>query len=431
MRLHLVGRSGLHSIIGNSSWLLGDRLFRMALALTVGAWVARYLGPARYGELAYLLALLALTQVACSLGMESIAVRNIAHRPFDSHRILGTALALRLAAAAAGWLTMILLALVMRPGNGAALVMAAFLGASLVLQASDVVDLWFQSQTRSRHTVRAKLLAYSAASFVKVALILQQAPLWTFAAAFLVDVAMAAAALTWTYRRYRMPERWTWDRGVALALLRESWPLMVAGLSVVIYMRIDQLILGAMTDQRQLGLYSAILPFSQAWHIVPMTVCASVLPRFSALVHTDPVLYRKRLQQLFVFMAWSGTVVAALTALAAGWLVALLLGPDFSDAAKVLRWHALSNVFVFLGVAQSVAIVSEGTPKLSLVKTLCGAGASVTLNFLLVPQWGAVGAAWAAIGAYFCAAVLSNVVLAPASFSMQVKAFWPFHAQRT
>jgi O-antigen/teichoic acid export membrane protein len=62
---------------------------------------------------------------------------------------------------------------------------------------------------------------------------------------------------------------------------------------------------------------------------------------------------------------------------------------------------------------------------------LSGAIASVALNLLLVPRWGAVGAAWSAVGAFGAAAVLTNAFVAPKALSMQLRAFWPFHAQRT
>ncbi|MEX5793524.1 hypothetical protein AB6H32_21200 [Providencia hangzhouensis] len=45
--------------MSNSSWLLLDKFVRMGLGLAVSAWVARYLGPTQYGELAYVLAYLA------------------------------------------------------------------------------------------------------------------------------------------------------------------------------------------------------------------------------------------------------------------------------------------------------------------------------------------------------------------------------------
>ena len=79
---------------------------------------------------------------------------------------------------------------------------------------------------------------------------------------------------------------------------------MVSAVSIGIYMRIDQIMLRELADERQLGLYSAVMPFSQAWHMIPMTLCASLLPKLAQLQRPDPEHYRVRLQQLFTLMAW-------------------------------------------------------------------------------------------------------------------------------
>jgi O-antigen/teichoic acid export membrane protein len=422
-------RPGLRSVLSNSGWMMVDRVVRMALALLVGAWVARHLGPGRYGELAYVLAIVVLWQTVSSLGLESIVVRDLAHGSAPASTILGTVFGLRVAASVLCWAATAATVAVLVPDNTMALVVAIILGSGIVFQMADLVDQWFQSRTQSRYTVLPRLVACIVASLVKVVMVLGNAPLWAFAAAFLCDTALAAAALAWAYRRQSAPRAWLFDRALAVRLLREAWPLLVAGLSVAIYMRIDVLILRALAGESQVGLYSAILPISTAFHFVPMTVCASVLPRLSLLRTTDPERYALRMQQLFSGMAWGGIAVAGLTALAAPLAVSLLLGPAYEGAVPVLQWHALSNVFLFLGVAQSVAIIGDRTPRIALYRTLFGAAISASANAALVPQWGAVGAAWAAIASYFGAAVLSNTFLAPHYLRMQLRAFWPFHAK--
>jgi len=431
LRQRLIGRPAIHAIVANSGWLLADRLLRMALAVLVGAWVARHLGPGRYGELAYAIALLGFIQPAAALGLDPIVVRDIAQDPARAGRILGTAFGLRLGAGLLGCLGVVVMAAWVRPGDATTITLVGILGLTLILQSSDVIDLWFQSQMRSKLTVRSRALAYCTASAIKVGLILADAPLWTFAAALLADTLLASVALAFTYRRARTTGHWQWDADAARALLKESWPLMLAGLSVAIYMRVDQLLLRELADERQLGLYSAILPLSQALHMLPMIACNSLFPRMATLRRENPQAYADRMLQLFTLMAWSGMAIGAAIALCAPWLVAVLLGPGFAEAVPVLRWHALTNVFVFLGVAQSVMIVNDRTSHVSLIKTLSGAIASVALNLLLVPRWGAVGAAWSAVGAFGAAAVLTNAFVAPKALSMQLRAFWPFHAQRT
>ena len=46
---------GFRKYFVNTSWLLGERILRMAVSLLVGIYVARYLGPERFGLLSYAL----------------------------------------------------------------------------------------------------------------------------------------------------------------------------------------------------------------------------------------------------------------------------------------------------------------------------------------------------------------------------------------
>ena len=427
----LKSHSGLHAIAANSGWLLLDRGLRIVLAVLVGAWVARHLGPERYGELAYWMAVVAVLQVVCTLGLDSIAVRDIARDPDASGLIMGTTLRLRLGCGFLCWIAAVSFCLVTNAGDLSSLAIVAFLGLALLCQPADIVDLWLQSQTRSRESIPGKAIAYCTSAAMKVALVLSDAPLWSFASALGIEAVLTAVALVWTYRREPTHQRLRWAASQATYMLRESWPFLIAGLSVMVYMRIDQFVLRSVAGEKELGIYSAVLPISLAWHVIPMTVCASVLPRLSVLKQSHPALYRRRLSQLFSLMAWGGAACAAVTSALAPWLVGGLLGGAYESSVAVLRWHSITNIFVFLGVAQSVAIVSDGNSHIALVRTLIGAVVSLIMNLWLVPIHGALGAAWAAVGAYASAAVLSNAILAPGYLMMQLKALLFIHAPRT
>jgi PST family polysaccharide transporter len=417
---------GKAALLANTGWMLLDRGFRLLIAVLVGAWVARYLGPVAYGELAYVLALLVLLQAACALGLDGPAVREIAQDRQHAPAVLGSALRLRIGAGAAGWLAAILAMHLLRPGDLVALTMIAIAGASLVFQPALVVDLWLRSESRSRVSIPFRLAAYCVVALGKICLIFAGAPLWLFAAGALAEGALVAIALALAYRRWPCRTSWSWDGARARRLLAESWPFLLSAVSISVYMRIDQIMLRELANEHELGLYSAVIPISQVWHMFPMTLFASVLPRFAQLRHQNPDQYRRRLGQMFTVMTWGGIATSTVTVVLAPLIVAVLLGPHYESAIPVLQWHAVSNVFVFMGLAQSIAIVSESTPRIALYKTLIGAAVSAGANILLTPRWGAIGAAWAAIAAYLCSAVLSNVFLSPAAFRMQLRSFNPF-----
>lgn len=77
LRAKVEGRAYLQNVVSNTGWQFADNILRMGVGLIIGIWVARYLGPAQYGLLSYVLAFGALFLPLTSLGLEEIVVRNI------------------------------------------------------------------------------------------------------------------------------------------------------------------------------------------------------------------------------------------------------------------------------------------------------------------------------------------------------------------
>lgn len=412
--------------VHNAGWLFADRAFRMAVGVLVGAWVARYLGPSQFGEMAYVLSFVALFGAVAQLGLDSVAVRDMARHQSDSPQILGTVLRLRVLAGFLAWAGAVGLMAILRPGDTQSLLLTAVCASTLALQAADTVDLWFQSQTQSRRTVVAKGYAYLAANALKVLLVLAQASLLAFMFVTAIELALSAAVLWWQYRKFPADSTWNWSRQRALALLRESFPYLVAGVAVLIYMRIDQIMIRSMVGEHELGLYSAMLPLSSALYVVPMALCTSLSPTMARMRQQDPERFRHAIARLFSAMWWLMIPLAASVAALSTYIVTLLYGTAYSGAAPMLALHVFCAVPVALGVAQSIWIVNEGRPMISLYRTVIGAVCNVLLNLLLIPRYGGVGAAAAAVAAQAAAAVFSNLLLAPVMFRLQLSSLVSF-----
>ena len=399
--------------------MLGDRLLRAALGFVVGAWVARYLGPDRFGHYAYVLAFLAFFQVVAALGADTLVVRDLARDGDGAHATLGTIARLRLMAGIVSWLAAIALMAVVLPGDRESLLMTALAGGALVFQAADTVDLWFQSQGQNRRTVVAKIVAYVITNGFKVALILYHAPLPAFAAAFALDFGLAATALIFAYRRFPAPQRWAFDMARARGLMAQTWPFLLSGLSIMIYIRIDQVMLRSMRGDHDTGIFSAALPISQMWQMIPVTLTMSLAPGLARRKMEDAAAFEAALGRIFRMFTAAALVACALTVLAAPVLIALIYGPRFAASADVLRIYVFTNIFVAMGVAQGLWITNEGAGRLLLVQTLAGAAVAIVGNLLVIPHWGAPGAAAVAVAANGVSTCLVNAFLAPRLFRLQ------------
>lgn len=404
-------------------WLLADKIVRIVLGLCVGAWVARYLGPSQFGHLAYALALAAFFQTFASLGLDGIAVREIVRDASRAAEVLGTTLWLRVASGAIAWVGAAIAIALLRPGDEQDFLLVILVTGGVLFQAADTVDLWFQSQLQSRRTVVAKLAATVATNGVKIALILGQAPLLAFAAMQLLEFALAALALVYAYRQFPTTGRWDFALHTGTAMFREAWPLLLSGLSVAVYMRINQLLLRELAGDQELGLYSAVLPFAEVWNFIPIMVCASVAPAIARKKLEGEPAYYATLQSLFSALAWMALVLSLGVAVLAKVIVILFLGSKYLSAVPALRVLAFTSVPVFLGVAQNLWIVNDSKASIWLAKTFIGATVSVIMSVLLIPRLGALGGAVSCVVAYLASAVISNAFLAPRIFAMQLGAY--------
>lgn len=424
----LAGKQSLLAVISNSGWLLLDKMIRMLLGLFVGAWVARYLGPSEYGELAYVLAYLAFFQAVVNLGMDGLVVRNVAQNKNQAGVVLGTVFIFRLLAGFCCWAGAILVVALLNGWQDRLVILTALIGFVLIFQAADTIDLWFQSQSQSRRTVFAKLSVYLVSSGIKISLILLKAPLIAFGIATALDAILIAGALYVAYRGFTTPQQWSFLRSEGRKLVVESWPFILSGISIVVYMRIDQLMIKEMLGEHSLGIYAAVLPIATLWQFIPMTLTTSLAPYVARKKQESNEAYLAALSKIFRLYALLGWLISIPTIFFSGIVVSALFGERFSAGADVVAVYVLTNLFIGLGVAQSLWIINEGKSKISMYKTLIGAVVCTVGNFILIPKFGLIGVAIVAVISQFCSAVLANVLFAPSIFKLQLKALVVFRS---
>lgn len=411
-------------MLNNSGWLLFDKLVRMVSGLLVSALVARYLGPYQYGQLAYVLAFLAFFQAVSGLGMDGIIVRDIAKNVNESSVILGTALLLRLVTGLLCWSLSVVLMALMSGWGDQSVYITATAGAVLVFQGADTVDLWFQSQSQSRRTVLVKLSAYVVSNGVKIILILTHAPILAFAAVIALDALVVACGLIYAYQFFSCNKSWAVSSALAKRLLKESWPFILSGISTMIYMRVDQLMIKQMLGEKALGIYAAVLPLSMIWCFIPMTLSVSLAPLVARKKREGDRAYWAVLNEIFRYFSILGWLVCIPISIFAPFIVNLLFGSEFSCGGKVLSIVIFCNLFINIGVAQSLWILNEKKSILSLYKTISGALVCVIANIYFIPWLGLVGAAISAVLAQCISAFLANIILCREIFYVQINSIF-------
>ena len=391
----------LRKIISNIGWLFADRVLRMGVGLIVTAWVARYLGPQQFGLFNYAGAFVSLFGVLATLGLDQIVVRDMVREPSCKDETLGTAFVLKLSG---GILTILVTTgtiFLLRPDDQLTHWLVGITAAGTIFDAFNTIDFWFQLQVKSKYTVIAKNTAFILVTLIRITLLQMQAPLIAFAWALLAENALGAVGLEIAYKvKGQSLLAWRASLLRAKTLLKESWPLLLSGLAIMVYLRIDQIMLGQLADDKAVGIYSAATRISELWYYIPIAIVTSVTPSIVEAKKVSETLYYNKLQKLFNIMAVLAYMIALPMTFLSKYIVVIIFGQNYVASGGVLSIHIWAALFVFFGWSKGIWIVAEGLTMFSLLATTSGAVINILLNFWLLPIYRETGAAIATVISY-------------------------------
>lgn len=402
-------RDDVRRIVNNVGWLLFDRIVRLGVGLVVGVWIARYLGPQPFGVMSYALAFVGLLSSVATLSLGEIVVRDLVREPGTAGATMGSALALQAIGGAVAFGVTLLAIGYARPDDEISRSAVTILAMLLLVKAVEVVRYWFESKLQSRYVVWTETGVALLFAAAKVILILLHAPLMAFIWALLAEGLIGAAGLLAVFAmRGGGMRAWHIRPQRVKTLLADSWPLMLSGMAIMVYMRIDQIMLGQLLGDESVGIYTAAVKISEIVYFIPMSIAASAFPAIVEVRKRDEALYYRRLQRLYDLMVALSLAVALPVTFLSDWMVTFLFGSAYRAAGPVLAIHIWAGVFVFLGVAGSKWYIVENLQKISLLNTSLGAAANIVLNYIFIPRWGVAGAAWATVISYAIVAYLCD-----------------------
>jgi len=252
---------------------------------------------------------------------------------------------------------------------------------------------------------------FVAMAAMKIGLILGGASLlafvWITFLEGLITAILLFAVYEWVGGRIKA---WRFSIDRAKALLSHSWLLILSGLAVMVYMRIDQIMLGQMLNDKAVGIYTVAVRISEAWYFIPIAIVGSVFPALLDAKKVSEILYLEKFQKLYDILAMIALVVAIPVTFLANQIVEVLFGQEYLEAGTILSIHIWTALFVFLGVASGNWFLAENRQLLAFRGVFLGMLTNIALNLVLIPRYGGVGAAVATLISQAVATLLVDVI---------------------
>ena len=386
----------------STAWLVIEKIISLALSLIITLAIARHLLPESFGKMSYLLALASLVTPLMAVGLNTIVSREVIKRPNDSDKLVGTAIALRCLASLIIAPMAILWGYLYLAVDERSLF--AFLTLTSVFNATLVIDFWLQAHVANRFSAMVRLSALLFFSAARILAIYIEAELVTFVLLAGLEVAFVGLLYLLVYHKLSNGIlSLHFSREEAWKLLRDSRWLLLSGVAAIVYLKIDQVMLGIMIDDQAVGIYAAAARISEVAYFIPAAIVTSFFPQLVLKRAEDTLAYEGDLQRLNDALFCGAIAIVGGVTIAAPWMIPMLFGEAYAAAVPVLVVHIWAGVFVFMRALLSKWLIAENLLKLSFLSQLLGALINVLLNVKLIPLYGPVGAAYATVASLLVA----------------------------
>ena len=382
--------------IKNAGWLIGGKVAQMLINLVVGLLTARYLGPANFGTINYAAAYVAFFSAFCTLGINSVLVKEFVQRPGEEGTIIGTSIFLRAVSSILSAVTIICVVAVLDAGEPVTIAVVALSTIGMVFHVLEVFHYWFQSRLESKVTAIVSLIAYAVTAAYKVILLVAGSGVIPFAIATSVEYICVGLMLLLAYKKHRGGKlRVSIPYGKEL--LKISGYFILPSLMVAVYSQTDKIMLKQMISDAEIGFYATAVSLSTVWCFVLQAIIDSVYPSIMQAFGKDDATFQKRNKQLYAIVFYLSLTVSMGITLLADPIIRIMYGEAYLPAVAPLRIITWYTAFSYLGVARNPWIVCQNKQKYMLHIYTTSALANIILNLIFIPMWGASGAAVASL----------------------------------
>lgn len=351
--------------------------------------MARYLGPQNLGTLSYVSALVGLVGPLGNLGVKgSLSSMLCEDQPLPG--LMGSALLIELVGT-------FVIAIVLIPFAWYAkdlVIMGLFVLAIAgnLLSSSEVFEIELLNRQQGSQLALIGTIQTVAGALFSVLALLAQSPLLVFGGLPVLQGAIRGwllASAVQSEKLLQLLRQASWK--TSRALIQRGWPLLLAGLSVMLYMKSDQVMLEWLRGPEDVGQYSVAVRVAESLYFLPVMISSTFLPRIgrgTGQFVTDPAL-----RQLYrsAWLLGLGMTVTSMFVLPS--LIPLVFGDQFLPAKGALIWLGPAGFAVATGCASSVWLNTQGHQNVIALRSSIGALVNIFLNLLLIPRMGFIGAA--------------------------------------
>ena len=388
----------------NFSWLVFDKFARASLNFLLFIFLARYLGPQEFGILNYLLALVFLFTSLSSLGINPVLTNIlIKNKRKTNNSIISNSYILRFFSSLFGYLIFILFIIYLH-GKNVYLSYSIIIGLSIIIKSYEVLFSYFESKSLSKYIVISQTISLVIVFSLIVFFLYLEFDIKYIYYCFLIDSLITLFLINIFFFKKERNFLFNLDFRKIYKIIHKSFPVLLSIISIVIYMRIDQVMINLLLSEKDVGIYSVSVRIVEMFHFIPKIIMVSYLPILLIsknytfeLIKINSLLFKLSILVIFFIFALSK------------YITSILFGEIYMESVLTTILLSISLIFVFFGVANEHWYISKNLQKYYALNVFIGAITNIILNYFLIQSFGISGAAYSTILTYLLIIFLFDI----------------------
>lgn len=421
--------SCLKKICENSTWMIAAKVINIIIGLVVSVSLTRYLGAEQKGEMANAQVISAFWGFIASFGVLDIMISKFSIEKDKSAEIAASGMALMFCGGIVAFLLSIYSAIILDVEIDVLIyvVLYAFV---YIFQYLSIYEYWFYSNSNSKYYAVAQSVVHLIfLLFIPFGILLKLNLLY-FIIVSVLETITTYMSLIVCYKNTKcyFVGKFTFNKQIAKELFKLALPMIAMGFATTIYMKVDQIMVGKIMGNSELGLYSVAVNLSEYWYFIPATIYSSFLPILTESYGYGEDL-KKKLQQFADIMILIAYIAVLGVMIFGHWGIIFLYGEEFEGAANILKVYIWSGLFTCLSYSSQAFYIIYKDTKTIMWINLWGATINFALNIILIKILGSIGAAIATLLQYAIIAFGQMVALKNVYgelYEIQLRSLFPF-----
>lgn len=380
----------------NTIWLGSSELWLKAIAFICIILIARTFGDTVFGQIAFVFSFLQLFQIIFDFGLAMLMTREISQAREKTTSIVSNFLGLKILLAGILIIVLIIATLFLHKPATILLYIAILSLHTLSMSINELLRSIFRAHERFKIDAVIKL-SEGTLLLGLVGLGIATKSILITLTAYSTTALLSTILIIWLLRRNKFTLTISFAYKKIYSIIKQAWPLALAGLFVIVYFRIDTIMLSYLTDDQTTGWYNAAYNFMYTFIVIPGFIMTSFFPQMSRFakesVPNFRQLYTKSLIGIFIF----ALILLSILAVSAQWIIPFLYGDAFIPAVRAVQILALgvglsyvSHVWLFTLTALNKQIIYTWAVGI-------GMALNIILNAIFIPHYSLYAAAWTTV----------------------------------